>query len=319
VLVLRPATQADVELLAEWARRPHVVSASSDDPAATAAFGDVDWSEEVARRDTLGADVWEVLVAELDGRPAGMVQITDPHREPDHYWGDIEPNLRAIDIWIGESDLLGQGVGTEMMAQAIARCFADPAVTGIVIDPLASNVDAIRFYDRLGFAEVGPRRFGDDGDGDDCLVMRLDRSTRSVRASRQIDAPAEAVFELLADPAAHARWDGNDNISAAAEGQRVRAIGDVFVTTLTNGAVRWNHVVEFVEGRRIAWCPGDPDRPPAGHRWAWELRLQPDGSTEVTHAYDWSTLTDPKRFDRARSTTPEMLTASLDRLDELLA
>ena len=316
MLVLRPATRSDVALLAEWARRPHVVRASSDDPSATAAFGDVDWADEVARCDLLGADVWEVLIAELDGRPAGMVMIADPHSEPDHYWGDIEPNLRAIDIWIGEPDLLGQGLGTEMMAQAIARSFRDPAVTGIVIDPLASNADAIRFYRRLGFADVGPRRFGDD-DQDLCLVMRLDRSTRSVHASRRIDAPAEAVFELLADPAAHARWDGNDNVGGAAEGQRVHAVGDRFVTTLTGGAVRWNHVVEFEEGCRIAWCPGDPDRPPAGHRWGWELRPGPAGVTDVTHTYDWSTLADPRRFDRARATTPEMLAASLTRLAEL--
>jgi aminoglycoside 6'-N-acetyltransferase len=318
VLVLRPATQADVPLLIEWARRPHVVQASSDDPTATAAFEGTDWSDAVARRDVLGADVWEVLIAEFGGHPIGMVQITDPHREPDHYWGDIEPGRRALDIWIGEPDLLGQGLGTEMMAQAIARCFADPAVTGIVIDPLASNTDAIRFYRRLGFVEVGPRRFGDDGE-DRCLVMRLDRSARTVRASRRIAAPVEAVFELLADPAAHSRWDGNDNVGSAAEGQRVHAVGDVFVTTLTRGSIRWNHVVEFEEGRRIAWCPGDPDRPPAGHRWAWELRPRPDGSTDVIHTYDWSTLADPRRFDRARSTTPEMLAASLTRLAELLA
>jgi aminoglycoside 6'-N-acetyltransferase len=174
VLVLRAATDTDVPLLAEWARRLHVVRAASDDPDATAAFGDVNWADEVARREVLGPDVWEVLIAELDGRPIGMLQITDPHREPDHYWGEIEPNLRAIDIWIGEPDLLGQGHGTTIMQAAIIRCFADPTVTGIVIDPLASNTAAIRFYGRLGFVEVEHRRFHGDG-GDLCLVMRLDR------------------------------------------------------------------------------------------------------------------------------------------------
>ena len=32
------------------------------------------------------------------------------------------------------------------------------------------------------------------------------------------------------------------------------------------------------------------------------------------HTYDWTHLTDENRFERARSTTPEMLRASLDRL-----
>ncbi len=177
MIELRPADQTDVPLLEEWARRPHVVRATTSDPDAAAAFEGADWVDEVARRDELGPDVWEVLIAELDGRPIGMLQIADPHREPDHYWGEIEPNLRAIDIWIGEPDLLGHGHGSEMMRLAVARCFADPAVTAIVIDPLASNAEAIRFYRRLGFHDVDVRRFGEGPDADECLVMRLDRPT----------------------------------------------------------------------------------------------------------------------------------------------
>lgn len=58
-----------------------------------------------------------------------------------------------------------------MMRLAIARCFATPDVTAIMIDPLASNVRAIAFYARLGFVPVERRWFG----ADDCLVMRLAR------------------------------------------------------------------------------------------------------------------------------------------------
>lgn len=172
MLALRPAVAADVPLLTEWAHRPHVIRACTDDPTATEAWQDADWADEVAKRERLGADVYEILIAELDGRPIGMIAVQDAHREPDHYWGDVDPGVRALDIWIGEPDLLGQGHGSDMMRQAIARCFAEPAATSIVIDPLASNTDAHRFYRRLGFVDVETRRF--DG-GDDCLVMRLDR------------------------------------------------------------------------------------------------------------------------------------------------
>jgi aminoglycoside 6'-N-acetyltransferase len=89
-----------------------------------------------------------------------------------HYWGDVEPNLRAIDIWIGEERDLGRGYGTRMMELAIERCFAEPAVTAIVIDPLAANTRAHRFYERLGFRRIDRRTFGD---GDDCFVYRLER------------------------------------------------------------------------------------------------------------------------------------------------
>lgn len=169
---LRPAVAADIPVLEDWDTRQHVIQATTDDPDAASAGNDWEHDLEIAR--TRGPAVWELLIAELDGRPIGIVQIIDPHTEPTHYWGDIEPNLRAIDIWIGEEGLLGQGYGTEMMRQAIDHCFADPAVQAIVIDPLKSNMRAIRFYRRLGFVDVGSRVFLDT---DHCLVMRLDRTT----------------------------------------------------------------------------------------------------------------------------------------------
>src|SRR5690625_3428815 len=81
-----------------------------------------------------------------------------------------------------------------------------------------------------------------------------------VRAERIITAPADRVFELIADPARQPRWDGNDNLSEAEPGQRVRAVGTMFTTTITKGALRHNHVVEFDEGRLIAWQPSEPDQ-----------------------------------------------------------
>ena len=87
--------------------------------------------------------------------------------------------------------------------------------------------------------------------------------------------------------------------------------------TLTMGSIRENHVVEFEEGRRIAWLPSEPGRRPPGHLWRWELEPLGEGRTRVTHTYDWSKLTDQNRLPRARRTTPERLRASLDRLAEI--
>src|SRR5271169_1131575 len=94
---------------------------------------------------------------------------------------------------------------------------------------------------------------------------------RVVSASREIAAAASRIFELIADPAQQPQWDGNDNLTGAEPGQRVRGVGDVFTMTLTGGAVRENHVVEFEEGRRIAWTPSEVGGRPPGHLWRWEL------------------------------------------------
>jgi uncharacterized protein YndB with AHSA1/START domain len=142
-------------------------------------------------------------------------------------------------------------------------------------------------------------------------------AARVVSASREIAAGPERIFELIADPARQPLWDGNDNLAGAADGQRVRRTGAVFTMTITQGRVRENHVVEFAEGRRIAWLPAEPGQRPPGHLWRWELEPAGPSRTRVTHTYDWTELTDPGRFARARATTADRLRASLDRLAAL--
>lgn len=140
---------------------------------------------------------------------------------------------------------------------------------------------------------------------------------RVVSASREIAATADTIFEFIADPTRQPQWDGNKNLSQAAPGQRVRAVGDVFVMTTTKGNIRDNHVVEFEEDRRIAWKPAESGGQPIGHLWRWELEPLSDGRTRVTHTYDWTDLHDENRFERARATTSERLAASIERLARL--
>jgi uncharacterized protein YndB with AHSA1/START domain len=142
-------------------------------------------------------------------------------------------------------------------------------------------------------------------------------ASRIVSASREIAAPADTIFQLIADPSLQPRWDGNDNLAEAPAGQRVRTVGDVFTMTLTTGSDRANHVVEFEEDRRIAWRPSEPGRTPPGHLWRWELEPLDESRTRVTHTYDWSALTDETRLARARATTADKLLASIDRLAAL--
>jgi aminoglycoside 6'-N-acetyltransferase len=138
-IILRHATIDDLTLLERWDTQQHVIDSDPDD--------DWDWSNELKR-----FPEWrEQLIAELNGRPIGFVQIIDPAKEESHYWGDTEDHLRAIDIWIGESVDLGKGYGTVIMNLAIKRCFENIDVSAIVIDPLETNANAIRFYERIGF------------------------------------------------------------------------------------------------------------------------------------------------------------------------
>lgn len=141
---------------------------------------------------------------------------------------------------------------------------------------------------------------------------------RVVRASRVVKAAPGTIFELIADPNQQPTWDGNDNLRAAHDSGRVCGVGEAFLMELTHdGSLRENHVVEFEEGRLIAWMPGDVGAPRAGHLWRWELEPV-EGGTLVTQTYDWRGLdeTQRRRIKRALRTTPEMLQASVDRLAE---
>lgn len=175
-VTLRTATVADIPTLERWDLDPDVISSTSDDPEQSVAFGEEnDWNENFA---LYQPDVWEYWVAEVanpDGtrRPIGAMQMIDPHVEPTHYWGDVEPNLRALDIWIGEPEARSQGYGAEMMRLGIERSFEKPEVTAIIIDPLASNTRAHKFYQRVGFKPTHRQTFNDGED--DCLVHRLTR------------------------------------------------------------------------------------------------------------------------------------------------
>lgn len=142
-------------------------------------------------------------------------------------------------------------------------------------------------------------------------------ASRVVSASRDILAGADRIFELIADPAVQPRWDGNDNLADAPGGQRVRREGAVFTMMLTRGSIRENHVVDFEEGRRIAWMPAEVGQEPPGHLWRWDLEPIGAARTAVTCTYDWTKLTDEKRLPKAQATTADRLRASLDRLAAL--
>lgn len=196
---LRAATLADAPLLRRWDAEPHVIAAktsppaepaaatvaapaagptaatvaapaaaSDAEPAASVVEDDWSWDVELTRFPT-----WrELLIAEHDGHPIAFLQLIDPALEDTHYWGPCAPDLRDLDIWIGEATYLDRGHGTEIMRQALARCFAPPSVTAVIIDPLVTNHRARRFYERLGFEHLEDRTFTTDH----CAVYQLTRA-----------------------------------------------------------------------------------------------------------------------------------------------
>jgi len=162
MIKLRHATIEDLELVKYWDTKQHVIDCDPDD--------DEEWNWELELN--RNPEWREQLVAELNGKPVGFIQIIDPFLEETHYWGEIEPNKKAIDIWIGEEINLNKGYGTIMMKLAIDRCLLNPSTNEILIDPLKSKIKAHRFYERLGFEFVEEKEFNDTA----CCIYTLKRN-----------------------------------------------------------------------------------------------------------------------------------------------
>jgi uncharacterized protein YndB with AHSA1/START domain len=117
--------------------------------------------------------------------------------------------------------------------------------------------------------------------------------SRVVSSSIDVAAPADVVFAILADPRQHARIDGSGSVRDTVSGPERLERGATFGVDMKLGGVPYrisNRVVEFEEGRRIAW------RHFGGHRWRYELEPAAGGGTRVTESFDYSMYATPQRL-----------------------
>jgi hypothetical protein len=142
-----------------------------------------------------------------------------------------------------------------------------------------------------------------------------------VSVSTAVTAAPETIFELLADPRQHSLIDGSGSVKGALDGAPERlSLGAKFGMSMRIGAPYriTNEVVEFEEGRRIAW------RHMGGHIWRYVLEPAGDGSdtTTVTEEFEWGTSKAPfflkatgavARNERAIRATLERLSAHFAR------
>ncbi len=145
-----------------------------------------------------------------------------------------------------------------------------------------------------------------------------------ISVERLIPAPAEPIFDLLADPAGHLRIDGSGSVKQARSGGRRLALGDRFGMDMQLGA-RYstrNVVTEFEENRLIAWrtlAAGPLSHVFTGRTWRYELEPV-DGGTLVRETWDLSTEKLPSRLPvrlTMGSMTRDNMARTLERIEEL--
>ncbi|MGI9092366.1 MAG: SRPBCC family protein [Mycobacteriales bacterium] len=109
---------------------------------------------------------------------------------------------------------------------------------------------------------------------------------RQVSESVVVNAPAQRIFDVLADPRRHHEVDGSGSVQQSVSGPQRLELGSTFGMSMRLGISYrvTNRVVEFEDGKLIAW------RHFAGHRWRYELEPVDDASTRVTETFDYSTI-----------------------------
>lgn len=155
----------------------------------------------------------------------------------------------------------------------------------------------------------------------DTPTAPADRDVASVE--RFIPAPAEAIFDLLADPSRHRDIDGSGTVRTAPSGSQRLALGSVFGMQMRLGIpyAMVNEVVEFEENRRIAWQPRPPYRLMrrfiGGRIWRYELEPR-EGGTLVRESWDIRQEANPAAVRPMRSKVIDAMTKTLERIERLV-
>jgi hypothetical protein len=116
-------------------------------------------------------------------------------------------------------------------------------------------------------------------------------SEHSISASRVIDAPADAIFDVLTLPSRHKEIDGSGTV-VSGDDQRIMQVGQVFVMNMNGEHMGGDYVMEntvsgYDENKLLAWRPKPQGAELQGWEWIWELEPQGPEATLVTETYSW--------------------------------
>ena len=160
----RPLEESDLQQVESWLRAEHV-AAWWRDPLEIAVE---------KRREALEGrrDVEHYVILE-DGHPVGMIQTYRVADHPD--WGELvgaEPEAAGVDLFVGEPDAVGRGLGPEILREFAHRVvFSRPETTAVVATVEEANHRSWRAFEKAGFRHVRDV----DEDGLPHRLMRLER------------------------------------------------------------------------------------------------------------------------------------------------
>lgn len=163
----RPLVAADLPTLVRWFSEPHARAWYGEDEAAIRA----EYAPVLAREIPIQA-----FVVAHEGRDIGLVEWerTGDFPELQAAYGVEDPDMANCDVLVGEPDAAHRGLGPALIEAFLREIvFADPRITGCVIDPETDNAIAIRAYEKCGFRFA--RAAAEDTEGNAVYLLELRR------------------------------------------------------------------------------------------------------------------------------------------------
>jgi aminoglycoside 6'-N-acetyltransferase len=152
----------DLPIIARWLEHPHVMRW---------------WGDPETELNAIAAHLVEPNIAPFlareGSRPIGYMHVY--HANPDPYWAahQLPRETFGIDLFLGETDVVGRGMGTRLIQLLLRRLLTLPETARVQVDPAPANAAAIRAYEKAGFERRGPI---DTPDGA-ALYMTIDRTS----------------------------------------------------------------------------------------------------------------------------------------------
>lgn len=159
MIEFRPLTEDDLPLVEQWLRREHVARWWRDE---------IDESIAEYRAALEGREPTDHYLIVGDGQPVGMIQTYLAADYPE--WEEIVqvgPGVAGVDIMIGEEELIGRGLGPQILAAFVRDFVKAPAVVATVEE---ENRRSWRAFEKAGFRHVRDV----EEDGLPHRLMRLD-------------------------------------------------------------------------------------------------------------------------------------------------
>lgn len=128
---------------------------------------------EMVRTHFYRADGVLRMMALLDGARVGYLQMVPLSEEERAAYGCGEVRACGLDLFIGEPELWGKGLGRRMVAAALSWLFDVCGAQAAYLDPREENVRAIRCYKACGFVckKRLPAHEMHEGALRDCVLM----------------------------------------------------------------------------------------------------------------------------------------------------